>query len=72
MRRNIVAEVAAELIVFGGCVATRREVYDDCIARGLPWDAADRFAFGPSALAADEPRPILTLAQVRAWEEQHA
>lgn len=70
-RRNLIAELMSETIVYGGCRATQREVYDDCIARGLSWRMADLFACGQRVVAVDPSSVshLPTLAQIRAWEE---
>ena len=62
-------ELMKERIIYGGCVATRAEVYRDCIDRGLPAKAADRFAFLPRAIQEGEPVPALTLADIREYEK---
>ncbi len=70
MRRNIVAEIMAEHIIYGGLLATRAEVYADALGRTGSWRAADMYACGPRAVAVDPldhaNRP--TLAQVRSRE----
>jgi len=68
--RRFINELLGERIIYGGCVATRKEVYQDCIDRGLPARAADRFAFSPRAIQDGEPVPALTLADVREFEKR--
>lgn len=69
-RRNLVAEVMAEHVIYGGLLATRGEVYDDVMAMGLGWKAADMFACGPRTKAVDPEQywHLPTLRQMREAE----
>ena len=46
-RQNYMDILAAEIIVYGGTLATRAEVYRDVLDKGYSAKAADMFAFGP-------------------------
>lgn len=71
-RRNLVAEVMAEHVIYGGLLATRQEVYDDVIALGHDWKWADYIACGTHAKTVDpndhQHRP--TLKQIREQENR--
>lgn len=73
-RRNFMADLMAEEILYGGAVATRAEVYADVLARIGSAKIADMYAFGRNAkaLGPDDPRPSLTLAMIREIESRHA
>lgn len=65
-------ELMSEQIIHGGCVATRAEVYEDCISLGLSARWADYYAFRSAALQENDARPSLTLKKVREWELRYA
>ncbi len=74
-RTRFMDELLSETILYGGCTATREEVYQDCIERGLPARGgfgADWFAFHPPAVQEGDSVPALTLQQVRNWEGSQA
>lgn len=66
--RRFMQELLDEQILYGGCVATRREVYRDCRDRGHDDRCAQYFAFSPRTLQPDDPRPALTLKMIRDHE----
>jgi hypothetical protein len=70
MAKNIVAEIMAETVSYGGFAATRREVYEDIQTR-LP-DAprygigsADWWAFSPPAISEDEAAMLIPWNDIR-------
>lgn len=73
-RRNLIAELMAERVSYGGCVATRYEVYRDCIDRGISERSADLSALIPKTITDEEAArlPFQSLAALRAYEEKHA
>jgi hypothetical protein len=54
MRRNLVAEIMAERVSYGGFCATRYEVYADCRQCGLTELSADRMCHALKRLPDDE------------------
>lgn len=70
--RKFLTEIMAETIIFGGCSATREEVYEDCIERGLPrlGYGAEWFAMRPPAVDPASVTHLPTLADIREYEER--
>jgi len=59
----------AEEVIYGGLLATRGEVYLDCLDLGLPERTADSYAMFAKAVGED--RPVITLKSFRE-SESHA
>lgn len=70
MKQNIrspkagVERVLAEVVSYGGLSATRKEVYQDCITRGLGHLCADRFAFTGDFISDEDAAALPALSKI--------